>query len=259
MDLGIAGKKALVCAASKGLGRACATSLAREGCDVTIASRSMDNLKTAVDVIKQETGVTVTPVAADLSSEEGRAAALAVCPDPDILVNNCGGPPPGHFDDWNREDWIKALDMNMINPIMLIKATYKKMMERNFGRIVNITSAAVKEPIKVLGLSNGARSGLTGFCAGIARETVKNNVTINALLPGGFETERFQGNTRALAEKAGKTYEEVLAERIAGVAAGRMGDPAEFGDACAYLCSAQSGFITGLNVLIDGGRYKGAM
>ena len=258
MDLGIAGKKALVCAASKGLGKACATSLAREGCEVTIVSRSMDNLKVAQDSIKQATGVDVTPVAADLSTEEGRAAALAVCGDPDILVNNCGGPPPGHFSEWDREDWIKALDMNMINPIMLIKATNKKMMERNFGRIVNITSASVKEPIKILGMSNGARAGLTGFCAGIARETVTNNVTINALLPGGFETDRFIGNTKVRAEKEGKTYEEVLAERIADVPAGRVGDPAEFGDACAYLCSAQAGYITGLNLLIDGGRYKGA-
>ena len=258
MDLGITGKKALVCAVSKGLGRACAVSLAREGCDVTIVSRSIDNLKIAVDVIKQETGVDVTPVAADLSTKDGRAAALEVCGDPDILINNCGGPPPGHFSDWEREDWIKALDMNMINPIMLIKATYAKMMERNFGRIVNITSASVKEPIKVLGMSNGARAGLTGFCAGIARETVESNVTINALLPGGFDTERFRGNSEAIAKKQGVPVDEILKQRMAIIPAGRLGDPAEFGDACAYLCSKQAGYITGLNVLMDGGRYKGA-
>ncbi len=258
MDLGITGKKALVCAASKGLGKACATSLAREGCEVTIVSRSMDNLKVAADGIKQATGADVTPVAADLSSEEGRAEALEVCPEPDILVTNCGGPPPGHFSEWDREDWIKALDMNMINPIMLIKATVDSMMKNNFGRIVNITSASVKEPIKVLGLSNGARAGLTGFCAGIARETIKNNVTINNLLPGGIETERIQNTTKVRAEREGRSVEEILQERIDAVPAGRFGDPADFGDACAFLCSAQANYITGLNMLIDGGRYGGA-
>ncbi|MEX2451361.1 MAG: SDR family oxidoreductase [Rhodospirillales bacterium] len=258
MDLGITGKKALVCAASKGLGKACATSLAREGCDVTIVSRSMENLQKAADEIKQTTGKTVTPVVADLSNEEGRAEAIKVCGDPDILVNNCGGPPPGYFREWDRDDWIKALDMNMINPIMMIKATVDGMIARKFGRIVNITSASVKEPIKILGLSNGARAGLTGFCAGISRETIAHNVTINNLLPGGFETERLRSSNKVRAERAGISLEEVVKERLADVPAGRFGDPSDFGEACAFLCSAQAGYVTGLNFLIDGGRYKGA-
>ncbi|MEQ8194386.1 MAG: SDR family oxidoreductase [Rhodospirillales bacterium] len=258
MDLGIAGKKALVCAASKGLGKACAAALAREGCEVTIVSRSMENLEKAAANIKQQTGKTVTPVVADLSTDDGRAEAIKACGDPDILINNCGGPPPGYFREWDRADWIKALDMNMINPIMMIKATVDGMIERKFGRIVNITSASVKEPIKILGLSNGARAGLTGFCAGIARETITHNVTINNLLPGGFETERLRSSNKVRAERAGISLEDVVKERLADVPAGRFGDPAEFGDACAYLCSAQAGYVSGLNFLIDGGRYKGA-
>lgn len=257
MDLGIAGKSALVCAASKGLGKACAFSLAREGVDVTIVARTREPLEQAAKEIREATGVRVTPIAADITTEEGRAAALAACPSPDILVNNAGGPPPGDFRGWSRYDWIKALDANMLTPIELIKATVDGMIARRFGRIVNITSSAVKAPIDILGLSNGARSGLTGFVAGIARKTVRHNVTVNNLLPGPFDTVRLNATLAAWAKSAGKTIEEARRERMAANPAGRFGDPAEFGDACAYLCGAQAGYITGQNLLIDGGAYPG--
>ncbi len=258
MDLGIAGKRGLVCAASKGLGRACAMSLAREGVDVTIVARTEGPLQAAADEIAA-TGVTVTAVAADITTEAGRAAALEACPDPDILVNNAGGPPPGDFRDWDRDDWIRALDANMLTAIFLIKATVDGMMERRFGRVVNITSSAVKAPIEILGLSNGARAGLTGFIAGIARKTVGHNVTINNLLPGPFDTDRLRSNIETVAETSGRPVEEVAAERASGNPAGRFGDPAEFGDACAYLCSAQAGYVTGQNFLIDGGAFPGTL
>jgi 3-oxoacyl-[acyl-carrier protein] reductase len=259
MDLGIKGRKAIVCAASKGLGKACALSLARDGVDLVINSRSLDVLKATADEIASETGVSVTPVAADITTEEGRTAVLAACPDPDILVNNAGGPPPGDFRDWDRDTWIKALDGNMLTAIFLIKATVDRMIERKFGRIVNITSSAVKAPLSELGLSNGARTGLTGFVAGLSRKTVAHNVTINNLLPGPFLTDRIISNTKFRAEQAGKTFEEMLEERKAENPAKRIGDPAEFGDACAYLCSAQAGFITGQNLLLDGGHYHGTL
>ncbi|WP_422366320.1 SDR family oxidoreductase [Pelagibius sp.] len=259
MDLGIKGRKALVCAASKGLGRACAFSLAREGVDVTIVARTEGPLEATAEEIRQATGVTVTAVATDITSVEGRAKALAACPSPDILVNNAGGPPPGDFRDWEREDWIKALDANMLTPIELIKATVDPMMERGFGRIVNITSGAVKAPIDILGLSNGARAGLTGFVAGIARKTVRKNVTINGLLPGPFDTDRLRANMKAVADKAGRPVEDVVEERAKGNPAGRFGDPAEFGEACAFLCGAHAGFITGQNILLDGGAFPGTL
>jgi len=259
MDLGIKGRKAIVCAASKGLGKACALSLAREGVDLVINSRNMDVLKATADEIASETGVSVTPVAADITTEEGRQAVLAACPDPDILVNNAGGPPPGDFRDWDRDTWIKALDGNMLTAIFLIKATVDKMIERKFGRVVNITSSAVKAPLSELGLSNGARTGLTGFVAGLSRKTVEHNVTINNLLPGPFLTDRIISNTKFRAEQAGKTFDEMLEERKAENPSKRIGDPAEFGDACAYLCSAQAGFITGQNLLLDGGHYHGTL
>lgn len=259
MDLGIKGRKALVCAASKGLGRACAFSLAREGVDVTIVARTEGPLEETAEEIRQATGVTVTAVATDITSVEGRAKALAACSSPDILVNNAGGPPPGDFRDWEREDWIKALDANMLTPIELIKATVDPMMERGFGRIVNITSGAVKAPIDILGLSNGARAGLTGFVAGIARKTVRKNVTINGLLPGPFDTDRLRANMKAVADKAGRPVEDVIEERANGNPAGRFGDPAEFGEACAFLCGAQAGFITGQNILLDGGAFPGTL
>lgn len=259
MDLGIKGRKAIVCAASKGLGKACALSLARDGADLVINSRSIDVLKATADAIVSETGVSVTPVAADITTEEGREAVLAACPDPDILVNNAGGPPPGDFRDWDRDTWIRALDGNMLTAIFLIKATVDRMIERKFGRIVNITSSTVKAPLDELGLSNGARAGLTGFVAGLSRKTVAHNVTINNLLPGPFLTDRIVSNTKFRAEQAGRTFEEMLEERKAGNPSKRIGDPSEFGDACAYLCSAQAGFITGQNLLLDGGHYHGTL
>ena len=257
MDLGIKGKRALVCAASKGLGRACAISLANAGAELVIVARTAETLERTAREIRSAAGVKVTPVAADITTPQGRAAALAACPEPDILVNNAGGPPPGDFREWTREDWIKAIDANMLTPIELIKATVDGMMARRFGRIVNITSSAVKAPIEILGLSNGARSGLTGFVAGLARKTVASNVTINNLLPGSFATDRLLGTIRSMAEKAGRSVEEMTKARESTIPAGRFGEPAEFGEACAYLCSAQAGYVTGQNFLIDGGAYPG--
>lgn len=257
MDLGIKGKTALVCAASKGLGKACAFSLAREGAVVTIVARTVETLEAAAQEIREKTGGTVIAVAADITTPAGRAAALAACPSPDILINNAGGPPAGDFRNWDRDIWIAALDANMLTPIELIKATVDGMIARKFGRIVNITSGAVKAPIDVLGLSNGARSGLTGFVAGLSRKTVLHNVTINSLLPGPFETDRLRAVVKATAASTGRPFEDVWNERRATNPAGRYGDAAEFGEACAFLCSAQAGYITGQNWLIDGGAYPG--
>jgi 3-oxoacyl-[acyl-carrier protein] reductase len=257
MDFGIAGKKAIVGGASAGLGKACAMSLAREGVDLTIVARTRENIEAAAEEIRAATGVKVTPVAADNATDEGRAAVLAACPEPDILVNNSGGPPTGNFRDWDRDAWVAALNSSMLGAVFFIKDTVDGMISRKFGRIVNITSSAVKAPISILGLSNSARSGLTGFVAGVSREVAQHNVTINNLLPGDFDTERHQSNTRAMAEKQNRTYEEMRAIRTGLVAAGRFGNPAELGDLCAYLCSAQASFITGQNLLIDGGKYPG--
>ncbi|WP_298372467.1 SDR family oxidoreductase [Azospirillum sp.] len=259
MDLGIAGRRALVCAASKGLGKACALALAREGVHVTLTARSAEILEATAAEIRAATGVTVTTAVGDIATEEGRAAALAACPDPDILVNNAGGPPPGDFHDWEREDWIRALDANMLAPIFLIKATVDGMIGRRFGRIVNITSAAVKAPIPILGLSNGARAGLTGFVAGLSRQTVRHNVTINNLLPGPFETDRLRKTMEGGAKAAGRSVDEEMAARRLTNPSGRFGDPEEFGAACAFLCSAQAGYMTGQNVLLDGGAYAGTL
>jgi len=257
MDLGIAGRKGIVGGASSGLGRACALSLAREGVELTIVARTAADIEKAADEISSETGVRVIPVAADINSDEGRAAVLSTCPEPDIIVNNSGGPPTGNFRDWDRAAWMDALNNNMLGAVFMIKDTVDGMIARKFGRVVNITSSAVKAPISILGLSNSARAGLTGFVAGTSREVAKNNVTINNLLPGDFDTGRHQANTRALAKIQNRSYEEMKAIRTAAVAAGRFGDPAELGDFCAYLCSAQAGFITGQNLLIDGGKYPG--
>ena len=256
MDLGLSGRKAIVCAASKGLGKASALSLAREGVDLVINSRTAETLEATAVEIREETGVNVTAVACDITTDEGRAQVLAACSDPDILINNAGGPPPGDFRNWDRDDWIKAVDANMLTAIFLIKAVVDGMMERKFGRIVNITSAAVKSPIEILGLSNGARAGLTGFCAGLACKTAINNVTINNILPGPFATDRFHSNIQAQADNAGKSFDEMLAIRNSQNPAGRAGDPVEFGDACAFLCSAKSGFIVGQNLLLDGGAFN---
>jgi 3-oxoacyl-[acyl-carrier protein] reductase len=259
MDLGIKGRKALVCAASKGLGRGCALSLARAGVAVTINARNDDALQATATEIRELTQAPVIAVAADITTPEGRSAVLAACPEPDILINNAGGPPPGDFRDWSRDDWIAALDANMLSAIELIKATLDGMIERRFGRIVNITSGSVKSPISVLGLSNGARTGLTGFVAGLARDVARHNVTINGLLPGAHDTERLRGNLQAAAAKSGQTFADVLAKREASIPAGRVGSAEDFGEACAFLCSQQAGFIVGQNLLIDGGAYNSTL
>ena len=259
MDMGLKGKQALVCAASKGLGRACAMALAREGVAVTITARTVETMEKTADEIRKATGSTVKAVAGDITTEAGRAAALAACPNPDILVNNAGGPPPGDFREWGREEWLRALDGNMLTPIFLIKAVIDGMIARRFGRIVNITSASVKSPIPVLGMSNGARAGLTGFVAGLARQVARHNVTINGLLPGPFLTDRLKSVTAVQAAQAGRTLEQELAERAKTTPAGRVGDPAEFGDACAFLCAASSGYIVGQNLVLDGGAFNSTM
>ncbi len=259
MDLGLQGKSALVCGASKGLGRGCAEALAKEGVHVTMVARNAVNLELAAKEIRTliHTDVVIQVVACDITTPEGRALALAACPQPDILVNNAAGPPTGDFRDWEREQWIAALDANMLTPIELIKATVDGMMARGFGRIINITSSAVKAPIDVLGLSNGARSGLTGFVAGIARKTVAHNVTINNLLPGAFETDRLKSTLMAMAKAEGVGSEEFLASRQTLIPAKRFGQPAEFGSFCAFLCSTHASYMTGQNILLDGGAYPG--
>jgi 3-oxoacyl-[acyl-carrier protein] reductase len=260
VDLGIKGRRALVCASSKGLGLGCAAALAAEGVHVTMTARGAEVLAAAAaEVRKANPGVEVIEVVGDITTPEGREAALKAAGTIDILINNAGGPPPGDFRNWTRDDWIKAVDANMLTPIELIKATVDGMMERKFGRIVNITSAAVKAPIDVLGLSNGARSGLTGFVAGLSRKTVRNNVTINGLLPGPFNTDRIRGVADGQAKNSGKSVEEILKQRASENPAGRFGEADEFGQACAWLCSAKSGFITGQNILLDGGSFPGTM
>ena len=259
MDMGIKGKTALVCAASKGLGKGCALALAREGVSLVITARGKDALEATAEEIRKATGAKVTAVAGDITSPEGRAAAQKACPSADILVNNAGGPPPGDFRAWGRDEWIKALDANMLTPIELIKATVDGMIARKFGRIVNITSGAVKNPIPELGLSNGARTGLTGFVAGLARQTVAHNVTINGLLPGPFDTDRLRSNLKFNAEKLGKTEAELEKIRTQANPAKRFGTIEEFGAACAFLCSVHAGFITGQNLLMDGGHFPGTL
>ena len=261
MDLGIAGKWALVGGASKGLGYGCAQALAREGVNVVIVARGAEALEAAAQKLRADAGqgAQVQPVAVDITTEAGRAQVFAVRKDFDIVVTNAGGPPPGDFRDWDREAWIKAVDANMLTPIELIKATVDGMAHRGFGRIVNITSSAVKAPIDILGLSNGARSGLTGFVAGVARtrKLASANVTINNLLPGAFYTDRLRSTIEGGAKKSGKTVEEVAELRKNAVPAYRFGTPEEFGATCAFLCSAHASYITGQNVLIDGGAYPG--
>ena len=274
MDLGIAGKWALVCGASKGLGFGCAQALVREGVNVVINARNADALQLAASKLiaigaesasarGQNGAPAVLTVAADITTSEGRAAVFAVPGGPgrdfDIVVTNAGGPPPGDFRDWDRDAWIKAVDANMLTPIELIKATVDGMAARGFGRIVNITSSAVKAPIDILGLSNGARSGLTGFVAGAARSKIAGQgVTLNNLLPGKFDTDRLNTTMGAAATKAGKSLEDVRRAQQAQIPAGRFGTPEEFGAICAFLCSVPAGYITGQNVLADGGAYPGA-
>ncbi len=263
MDLGIAGKWALVCGASKGLGLGCAQALAAEGVNVVMVARGAEVLQTAAAATRAAApGVSVIAVAADITTPEGRTAAFAAPGGPgtafDIVVTNAGGPPTGDFRDWDREAWIKAVDANMLTPIELIKATVDGMAARGYGRIVNITSSAVKAPIDILGLSNGARSGLTGFVAGVARSGLAaRGVTLNNLLPGKFDTERLQGTLAGAANKTGKSVDEVRAAQLAQIPARRFGTPAEFGAICAFLCSVQAGYINGQNILPDGGVYPG--
>jgi 3-oxoacyl-[acyl-carrier protein] reductase len=258
MDLGMAGKWALVCAASKGLGKGCAAALVREGVNVVITARGADALQATAAELRALGGGEVRAVAGDITTAEGRAAALAACPQVDILVNNAGGPPPGDFREWGRDAWIKALDANMLTPIELMKATVDAMAERGYGRVVNITSGAVKAPIDVLGLSNGARSGLTGFVAGLARSNIAaRGVTINGLLPGAFDTDRLRGTMHGAAAKSGQALEAVMAKRAASIPAQRFGTADEFGAVCAFICSVHAGYLTGQNILLDGGAYPG--
>jgi 3-oxoacyl-[acyl-carrier protein] reductase len=261
MDLGIKGKWALVCGASKGLGLGCAQALAREGVHVVMVARGAEVLEAAAQKLRGEVpkGTQVLAVAADITTTEGRAKAFAAHADYDIVVTNAGGPPPGDFRDWDREAWIKAVDGNMLTPIELIKATVDGMAVRGFGRIVNITSSAVKAPIDILGLSNGARSGLTGFVAGVARTTklASSNVTINNLLPGAFETDRLKATIEGGAKKSGMSVDQVREGRLKVIPSKRFGSAEEFGATCAFLCSAHASYITGQNVLIDGGAYPG--
>jgi len=261
MELGIQGKWALVCASSKGLGKGCAAALVREGVNVVLTARGEAALQATASELRelasQHGGAEVRAVAGDITTLQGREQALSACPQVDILINNAGGPPTGNFRDWNRDDWIRALDANMLTPIELIKATVDPMMARGFGRIVNITSGAVKAPIDALGLSNGARSGLTGFVAGVARQTVARNVTINNLLPGPFETDRLHQTLAASAKASGKSVEEVADIRRAQNPAKRFGTIEEFGAMCAFICSTHAGFVTGQNFLMDGGVYPG--
>ncbi|MFE8643940.1 SDR family oxidoreductase [Sphingomonas sp. NCPPB 2930] len=262
MDLGLKGKWALVCGASKGLGRGCAEALAAEGVHVLIVARGAEALEATAAELRQGAaqrhGSTVEALAADITTPEGRAAVFAARRDFDIVVTNAGGPPPGDFREWDREVWLKAIDANMLTPIELIKATVDGMAGRGFGRIVNITSGAVKAPIDVLGLSNGARSGLTGFVAGVARSGIAGRgVTVNNLLPGAFDTDRLRVTMAAGAKKAGVDPDTVADKRRKTIPAQRFGTPAEFGAICAFLCSTHAGYITGQNVLADGGAYPG--
>lgn len=257
MDLGIRGRSALVFGGSRGMGRACARQLSLEGVHVVIAARTRATLDVAAREISTETGGKVVAVVADITSEAGRAAALAACPAPDILMNNADGPLPGDFRGWSRDDWIAALDMMMLGPIAMIRATVDGMIERRFGRIVNIVSRSVKLPAPELGLSNGARSGLVGFAAGLARQTVRHNVTINNLLPGIFATDAQKRHIENMLQGSGKTFDEVWRERAQANPACRFGDPAEIGAYCAFICSAHAGYITGQSLLIDGGGYPG--
>ena len=259
MDLGIKSRTALVCAASSGLGRACALALANEGVSVTITGRDREKLEATADDLRRLTDVRISISVGDITTDEGRAAALLACPNPDILINNAGGPPPGDFRDFSEEDWLAALNANLLTPISLIRAALDCMITRQFGRIVNITSTAVKSPIPSLVLSNTARTGLTGFVAGLSRQVAKHNVTINNLLPGAFNTERLRKTAEGSAKSSGRDVDDILAERAAANPARRVGEPEEFGAMCAFLCSAHASYIVGQNILMDGGAFNSTM
>ncbi len=253
MDLGIKGRRALVCASSKGLGRGCAEALAEAGVDLVLNARGAEALETTAEAIRAAHGVSVTAVAADITSEDGRAAVLAKAGDLDILVNNAGGPPPGLWSDWGREDFIAALDANMLTPIALMTALMPKMIDRGWGRVVNITSQSVKAPIPQLGLSNAARTGLTGYVAGTARQVAPFGVIVNNLLPGIHATDRADALDGGVSQKEGISINQARANRAATIPARRYGTAEEFGAMCAFLCSERAGFIVGQNILLDGG------
>ena len=257
MELGIQGKKAIVCASSRGLGRACATSLAREGVAVVINGRDAEALSKTAEEIHTETGADITPVAANLDAQEERERLVAACPEADILVNNNAGPAPGRFEDWDHDQWLAGLESNLLAPAMMIRALLPGMKERGFGRIVNITSAMVKTPMAPMALSTTARSGLTALCKSISKQAAPFNVTINNLLPERIDTDRQVEMANVVAKLGGISYEEARAQQVASIAAGRLGLPSEFGDACAFLCSAQAGYISGQNLQLDGGSYDG--
>ncbi|ATF18894.1 SDR family oxidoreductase [Phaeobacter gallaeciensis] len=253
MDLGLAGKRALVCASSKGLGLGCAEALAEAGVDLVMNARGAEALLASAQSIRDAHGVNVETIAADVTTEAGQAKVIAAAEGVDILVTNAGGPPPGLWSDWEREDFIKALDANMLTPIALIKALVPGMMERGWGRVVNITSQSVKAPIPVLGLSNAARTGLTGYVAGTSRQVAAKGVTINNLLPGIHATDRAISLDTGVAQQQGISLEQAAEQRAASIPAGRYGTRQEFGATCAFLCSQHAGFIIGQNILLDGG------
>jgi 3-oxoacyl-[acyl-carrier protein] reductase len=257
MDLGLTGRKAIICGSSRGLGRACATALAREGCSVVINGLNRDRLETTAAEIRAQTGAHVTPVVADINTEAGRATLAAACADADILVNNNEGPPPGKLADWSHDDWLGALEANMLSAVFMIKALIPGMRERKFGRIINITSAMVKSPNPVMGLSTAARAGLTALCKSLSREVAVDNVTINNLLPERIDTDRQRFMAERMVQLDNISYQEARTRIVSTIAAKRFGRPEEFGDACAYLCSAQAGFISGQNLQLDGGSYHG--
>ncbi len=253
MELGIRGKRALVCASSKGLGLGCAEALAEAGVDLVMNARGAEALAAAADRIRTRWQVAVTAIPADITTPEGRAAVLAAAGDIDILVTNAGGPPPGTWSEWTRDDFVRAIDANMLTPIALMQALMPGMIAQGWGRVVNITSAAVRSPIAALGLSNTARSGLTGFVAGTSRQVAPHGVIINNLLPGIHATDRAVSLDTAVVKARGITMDQAVAERAATIPARRYGDPAEFGAMCAFLCSRHAGFIVGQNILVDGG------
>ncbi len=257
MDLGIAGRRALLTGASRGMGRACAMAVAAEGAQVTIAARNAEQLEKTAAEIRAATGAEVNWVAADVTTKEGRAKIIEACPEPDILLNNAGGMAPGDFRDWDRDEWIAAVDLMMLPPIMMMRALVDGMMDRGWGRVVNIVSRSVKIPQLELGLSNGARSGLVGFTAGLSRQTIGKGVTINNLLPGIFDSDAQREHIEGMLEPGGPSYEEIRAARAASNPAGRYGRPEEIGAYFAFLCSQHAGFVTGQNLLVDGGSYPG--
>jgi len=259
LDFGISGKTAIVCASSKGLGFGCADALAAVGVNLVMNARTAETLAAAADRIRTKHGVSVTEVASDITTPDGRAAVLDAAGQVDILVNNAGGPPPGDFRDWTRETWIQAFDANMLAAFDLIKAVVDPMIERRFGRIVNITSGSVKSPIPMLGLSNGARAALTGFCAGLSRQVAQHNVTINGLLPGQFNTDRIESLINNTAKAEGRSPADVRATFEGRNPTKRLGEIEEFGFACAWMCSAHSGYLTGQNILIDGGSFNSTL